>query len=101
MSFTFPAGYPGFYATPGAAWPGATWIGQPGPERFPVTIAYIGGDQRCYPGYRDLGTGSTLNVTPGSAYTFMAVGWSLAASQGTPAVPNDGRWTGPPGSWTL
>lgn len=46
--------------------------------------------QYIYPDYKDLATGKTLVVTPGSAYT-------IALTQGrvttTPAFPNDGRWT--------
>lgn len=44
----------------------------------------------CYPDYKDLATGKTLVVTPGSAYT-IALSTGRVAS--TPAFPNDGRWT--------
>lgn len=91
--------FPGLYAAPGAAWPGAAWPGEPGPERMPVTIGYHGDDTRIYPGYRDQGTGRTLVASPGGYYTIMAVEVSLAASEGTPAVPGDGRWT-PGATWS-
>jgi hypothetical protein len=49
-----------------------------------MTFQYI------YPDYKDLATGKTLVVTPGSAYTIaIAPGRNSAA----PAFPNDGRWS--------
>ena len=46
--------------------------------------------QLIYPGYRDMATGKTLVVTPGSAYTIALTGGAITS---TPAYPNDGRWT--------
>lgn len=43
-----------------------------------------------YPDYKDLATGKTLVVTPGSAYTIALSTGRVASS---PAFPNDGRWT--------
>lgn len=46
--------------------------------------------QYIYPDYKDLATGKTLVVTPGSAYTIALTQGRLTS---TPAYPNDGRWT--------
>lgn len=46
--------------------------------------------QLIYGDYKDLATGKTLVVTPGSAYTIAV---SSGRNAGTPTYPNDGRWT--------
>jgi hypothetical protein len=43
-----------------------------------------------YPDYKDLSTGKTLVVVPGSSYTIALAPGRIAAA---PAYPNDGRWT--------
>lgn len=49
--------------------------------------------QLVYPDWKDLATGKTLVVVPGSSYT-IAIHPGRTAS---PAFPNDGRWTGAAG----
>lgn len=46
--------------------------------------------QLLYLDYKDLATGKTLVVTPGSAYT---IALSSGRNAAAPAYPNDGRWT--------
>jgi hypothetical protein len=90
--------YPAFYSSPGGAWPGSIWPGEPGPERLPFTIGYLGDDDRVYQQYRDLNTGVTLTVSPGNWYTLIPAAFGLAAAGGIPSVPGDGRWAGY-GTW--
>lgn len=51
--------------------------------------SYTGDDERVYPGYRDVGAGTTLVAEPGGSY-------EIAAPDEAPVPPPDGRWAAKP-----
>jgi hypothetical protein len=80
--------YPGFYAIPGAMFPGAIW---PGDTLSAVAGEFIftGTETLTYSQYLDVQAGHTLVAQPGGEYEIEpASGYPYPL----PEPPGDGRW---------